>query len=100
MSSLLYIREVWHFTKTQYKLLKAFQRSCLRKILGVKSFAGFPKAALHALTGLARVLTLVLQRKLRFVFRIDAGLAGPVAHEMLETLSDTTQACHTNSCSL
>ena len=63
----------------------------MRKILSVKSFAAFPKAALHALTGLARVLKLVLQRKLRFVFRIDAGLAGPVAHEMLETLSDTSQ---------
>ena len=69
-------------------------------MLSAKRDEGVERALLVALPVLAfecpglddlTVPTLVLQMKLRFVFRTDAGLAGPVAHEVLETLSDTSQ---------
>ena len=70
LTSLLYGCEVWNLTKTQYSKLKAFQRDCMRKMLGVQNYKSFPKAGLHGLLGIARIPTLVLQRKLRFYHRV------------------------------
>lgn len=82
MNSLLYEREIWHYTKSQYSELKAFQRECLRKLLGVRKYKSFPKAGLHALLGVPRLTTLVLQRKLRFLHRVYNGSLGEIPRDI------------------
>lgn len=98
ITALLYGCEVWHFTKTQYAELEAFERSCLRQLLGVTKYKSFPKIGLHGLFGFPRVTTCVPQRKLRFLFRLQDGALGEIPREILGArLSESTFVAHISS---